>query len=510
MAVSSRLGVLLVILSGGALLLVDGFRSPPRLWYATGGIIAGITLIVYPAISSSSRRSKPSSYPTPSPSTPADSTTGSTTQQTDSEQIAHSTESATQEPDLASQKDSDRTESLPSEEPELPSTTVKRSQRLPVKPRTTKRTTSYTKTSGTRNRASTSTFGDKRATSMVSKGRSPSSGIDNTYFKPVDSSHEFKFLQVDTKFSCVDIDFGPEFIGLDPIPDLIEVDIGPSAASQELIRSPIEIKISALLKALLAPTPRRRIATTVGDSTETSTVIDRHTHQRANDARRRRKQDIHDSQETQYRELDQCTTWTADPLTTFSGMGQSTGRRPQSPNHEPGNRHQPTADVTGFDGWEQRSATAGGYFGDHPSPGRDPLMEEFIRTQDSAAVDEPAADVGLDYSAPQWEPPQWDVDPFEMSDFGPGLAEPKESAFGSVEQAEPSFGAFDWEPSVSIEEPEVDPEFGKEVFGLDGFAESREEMVGLPGFDTGNSLNPLFPDAAGFSDEDLEEDWLSF
>jgi len=71
---------------------------------------------------------------------------------------------------------------------------------------------------------------------MVSKGRDPSSGTDNTYFKPVDSSHEFKFLQVDTKFSYVDVDFGPEFIGLDPIPDLIEVDIGPSAVSQNSSR----------------------------------------------------------------------------------------------------------------------------------------------------------------------------------------------------------------------------------------------------------------------------------
>lgn len=64
MAVSSRLGFLLVVLSGGALLLVDGFRSPPGLWYTTGGAIAGITLVVYPTTSSSSRRSKPFSYPT--------------------------------------------------------------------------------------------------------------------------------------------------------------------------------------------------------------------------------------------------------------------------------------------------------------------------------------------------------------------------------------------------------------------------------------------------------------
>lgn len=86
---------------------------------------------------------------------------------------------------------------------------------------------------------------------MVSKGRGSPSGTDNSDFKPVDSSHEFDFLQVDTKFSYVDIDFGPELIGLDPVPDLIEIDIGPSSVNQELVRSPVEIKISACSKRCL-------------------------------------------------------------------------------------------------------------------------------------------------------------------------------------------------------------------------------------------------------------------
>ncbi len=346
---------------------------------------------------------------------------------------------------------------------------------------------------------------------MVSKGRGPSSGTDNTYFKPVDSSNEFKFLQVDTKFSYVDVDFGPEFIGLDPIPDLIEVDIGPSAVSQELVRSPVEIKISAMLKALLGPTPPEKGATTTNDNTETLTVTDRHTHQRVNEAHPRRKQATHDSQETQHDELYQYTNRTADPLTAFSGMNQSTERRPQSPNHEPENHHRPPADVTGFGGWKNKTATGREFYEDRPSHRRDPPTQEAIRTQDSRSVGGSTAGVGLDYSPPRWEPPQWDADPFGMSDFGAGLAEREESAFGTVEQAEPSFGAFDQVPSVSIEKSEVDPGFSEEVFGLDGFAESREEMVGLPGFDTGSGSGPLFPNAEGFvSNENLEEDWLSF
>jgi len=511
MAVSSRLGVLFVALSGAALLLVDGLRSPPGLWYASGGIVAGITLVVYTLITPSSHRTKPSSYPTPSPSTHSDSKAEATTDQTSSEQTAHFTESATQKPDPAIGKDSEQVESRPSEDPELPSTTAKRSQRLPVDSQTIERTTSYAKASGMRDRASRSTFRNKRATSMVSKGRDPSSGTDNTYFKPVDSSHEFKFLQVDTKFSYVDVDFGPEFIGLDPIPDLIEVDIGPSAVSQELVQSPVEIKISALLKALLAPTPRRRGATSTDDSTETSTVTDRHSHQRSNDAHPRRKQTIPDSQETQYRELDQLANRTADPLLAFSGMNQSTKRRPQSPNHEPRNHHRPTADVTGFGGWKNKAAADRESYDDRPSHRRDLPTQEAIRTQDSRAVGGSTADVGLDYSPPRWEPPQWDTDPFGISDVGAGLAEREESAFGTVEQTEPSFGAFDQVPSVSIEESGVDPGFSEDVFGLDGFAESREEMVDLPCLDTGSGSDPLFPNAESFvSNEDLEEDWLSF
>ena len=336
---------------------------------------------------------------------------------------------------------------------------------------------------------------------MVPKRRGPPSETNNTYFKPVDSSHEFKFLQVDTRFSYVDIDIGPEFIGLDPIPDLIEVDIGPSAVSQELVQSPVEIKISALLKSLLAPTPRRRGVTATDDRTETSTAIDGHTHQWANDARPRRKQTIRDSQETQHGELYQFANRTADPITAFSGMNQSTERRPQPHNHEPENYQQLTADVTGFDGWKNKAATGRDSYDDWPSVRRDPLMEEAIRTQDSGAVNESTSDVGLNYS-----PLQWDVDLFGMSDFDLGLNKPEKAAFGSVEPAEPSFGAFDWESSVSIEKPAVEPGFDEEMFGQDGSAESREEVVGLPRLDTENDTSPLVPDGEGFlSDEDLEE-----
>jgi hypothetical protein len=341
---------------------------------------------------------------------------------------------------------------------------------------------------------------------MVSKRRSSPPETNNTYFKPVDSSHEFKFLQVDTKFSYVDIDLGPEFIGFDPIPDLIEVDIGPSVVSQELVRSPVEIKISALLKTLLAPTPPRRDTTTTEVSTETSEAIDGHTHQRANDARPKGRQTIPDLQKTQDDNRNPFANQTTDALTALSGRDQSTEGRPQSTKHDPGNHHRPTVDVTGFDGWKNEAAIGREFYDDRTFLGRNSLTEEALRTQDSETVDESTSDVGLDYS-----PPQWDADPFGMADFDLGFDESEESAFGAGEQAEPSFGAFDWEGSVSIEGPAVEPGFGEEMFGLDGFAESHEGVVGLPGLDTGNNSSPLFPDGEGFfSDGDLEEDWSLF
>jgi len=101
MTVFGRLGALFVVLGGAALLLVDTLRSPPGLWYAAIGIVAGTTMMAYTVISSPSpRRLQPAPEPT-YPSTSNESTTASTTRQNDSQlvdtpQTAESTESADQ------------------------------------------------------------------------------------------------------------------------------------------------------------------------------------------------------------------------------------------------------------------------------------------------------------------------------------------------------------------------------------------------------------------------------
>jgi len=56
MTVFGRLGALFVVLGGSALLFVDALRSPPGLWYAATGIVAGTTMMAYRVISSPSPR----------------------------------------------------------------------------------------------------------------------------------------------------------------------------------------------------------------------------------------------------------------------------------------------------------------------------------------------------------------------------------------------------------------------------------------------------------------------
>ena len=139
------------------------------------------------------------------------------------------------------------------------------------------------------------------------------------------------------------------------------------------------------------------------------------------------------------------------------------------------------------------------------------MDEEPIGAQDMGIVDEPAVDVGMDSSPPQWEPPQWDADPFGLTDVDPGFSEPEEPVVKPVAQSYLDFGVSDWEPEVPIEEPVMDPEVGEEMLGLDGLAEPPDEAAGLPGLDAETGSNPLLPEGESFfPEEDAEDDWLTF
>ncbi|WP_254538595.1 hypothetical protein [Halomarina litorea] len=434
-------------------------------------------------------------------------------QSADTEQTAESTGSSEQEPEPANDNDpyppqpltSEEPEPPTSEQPELLSTTVKKQHSHPADTGTTQRTTSNTGSSQTRKTARTLTHRQRHVTSTASPRRNPSAETNNPYFKPVDSSREIKFVQVDTKFSYLDIDWGPEFIGFDPIPDLVEVDVGPSVVSHELVRSPIEIKISSFLKAFLTPTPRSSGTAASNDSTWPSTAPDNHARRRTDDTATRRRSAPRDTWETRYLEQDRRVDRRREPLTAADRRQHPAETWPRSSGPEPENHRPTTADTSGYGSREEIGTLDVGRSSIRRSLGSEPVIdEEPIGPQDVVVADEPAVDVGMDYS------PQWDADPFGLTDVTSGFSELEESAVEPVEQPEFGFGMSDWRPGVLIEEPVMGPEIGGEMLGLDGFAESPESAVDLPGPNVENGSNPLFPEAESFFQEDAEDDWLTF
>lgn len=324
MTVFGRLGTLLVVLCGAALLIVDTLRSPPGLWYAAIGIITGTTMIAYIAISSLFLRS-----PQPAPKSTYsrkydESKTTSTTRVTDSQpvdapQTAGSTKSGDREPQPTTDENTEPSEPPTSDEKLGPSsTTLKRPQYLLETPQTMQRSASYTHLSQTKKTAGWSIRQNRHVTSIASPRQNSSTGIENEYFKPVDLGREIKFAQIDTRFSFLDIDLGPEFIGLDPIPDLVEIDIGPSAVSKELVRSPVEIKISSFIKALLTPTPRSYGTAELNDNVLSSS--DNHAHRQTDDRETRRRLAPADTHETRYSDQDRYIGSRYKPLTGTYGQ----------------------------------------------------------------------------------------------------------------------------------------------------------------------------------------------
>ncbi|MBX0324786.1 hypothetical protein EGH21_17305 [Halomicroarcula sp. F13] len=517
MTVFGRLGALFVVLNGAALLLVDALRSPPGLWYAAIGIVAGTTMMAYTVISSTfRRRPQPAPEPTYS-STSNKSTTASTTQQTDSQaveppQTAESPKSTDQERVLESNDNTDPPESPTSEEKPEPSlTTVKDPQRLLKKTQTTERTASYTNSSRTKKTAGTSFRQNRHVTSSVSPRRSPSTETDNQYFKPVDSSHEIKFAQIDTRFSYLDIDWGPEFIGFDPIPDLVEVDVGPSVVSHELVRSPVEIKISSFLKTLLALTPRSSGTATPDVGTQPSVAAYNHVRRRTDDTATSQKSVPRDTYETRYSDQDRRLDSRREPMTAADRRQHPAETWPRS-SPEPGYQRPTTADTTGYGSHEELGTFDSRRSSDRRSLGFEPVIrEEPIGPQEVGVAGNPAVDMDMNHSLPRREPPQSDADTFGLNDVAPGFSEPAESVMDPIEQPALGFGMSDWEPGMLIDEPMVDPEVGAEMLGLDEFAESSEGAVGLPGSDVENGSNPLFLESEClFPEPDAADDWLGF
>ncbi|MFC7043954.1 hypothetical protein [Halonotius sp. GCM10025705] len=282
-----------------------------------------------------------------------------------------------------------------------------------------------------------------------------------------------------------------EFIGLDPIPDLIEIDIGPSAVSKELVRSPVEVKLSSFIKTLLAPTPRSYGTAALNDNAPQSSS-DNRAHRQTDDRTTRWRSVPADTYETGYSEQDRCMDRHHKPLTGSYGQQESVEKWPMSSGLEHENHHPTTADKTGYGSREEIGGFDDERSNEPHSFHREPVVEEApIEPRDMCVADEPAVDMGMNYSLPRWGSTQWNADPFGLSDIAAGFSEPEESAIDPIEQPELGFGMFDQDTGMLSEESVVDTDAGAEVFGLDEFSESLEGGVDFSVSDVKSGSNPL-------------------
>jgi len=516
MTVIGRLVALTVVIGGAGIVLIG-------------------TLVVGYLLRSSRTARRPESAAEPASSSP--STESTSTEATDSEQPSGSAGPFTQETESANEDTQSQADPPSPEEDPGPSTTVTNPQDIQTPPRTgtnqtAHRTTANTGSSRTRTTREASTRRTRRVYGSSSQRRNLSTEADNPYFKPVESDHSIRFADVDMRFSYLDVDYGPEFLELDPIPDLVEVDLGPSAISQELVRSPIEFKISYFLKALLAPTPRSTGADSP-DETMRSEPDSTYARPRTDDIRTEQRQATQDTQDTRYREHRPSTHRPDRPRDSFQREEQSMRHRSEAPDHERRERRHFSADTPGYGSREDTDAAGIGRSDQPLFPDREPLtVDDPLDLPGPGAVDEPASDpvpderrggrplfdVGAEYSPSRWDPPKLDADPFGRDDRGSAFPEPAEPSVDPVEpfsmfsDVEPGFGGetFGWEPDGSIEEPAAVPGIAEEMLGLKQFDEAPEEPVGLPGIDVEEGSNPLLPDSGVFSEGDVEENWLSF
>lgn len=537
MTVVGRLGPLFVVGGGAALPFVDGLRSPPSIWYGAVIVFVGVVMVAYAAVSSpSARRPQPSTEPS-SRSTSPEAETSSSTQSTGSEQTAKDTESSRQEAATSTiDDDPDPADFSPSaDKPERPSTTVKIPQDLPATTQPTQRTTTRTGSARRRTASRTTTRKKRRVFRTTPPRQDSVPKANNRYFTPVESNRAIRFVDIDTKFSYLDVDWGPEVVELDPIPDLVEVDIGPSAVSQELVRSPIEIKISSFLKALFAPTPPRAAFSSTDESTR-STTTESQACQRRDNTHPGRRSAARDSRDRRYREQDRRVYRSDDPWAPVERDKQPGRSRSQSPGREPVVRSRRSVAMASYGSREDtdvagtRWLDTGLFSTSNLRTAENPLIPDLEMVDES--MSDPIYDERLGRRTPfdvrqEYSPLQRDApDPFGCDDAAPAFSEapeppvnPAEPRIDSVERFKmfsdkdpaPGFELFDWAPDGAIEEPVVELGIEEEMFGLDRFVEATEEPVGLSGLDANSGSNPLLPESDElFPDDSVAKDWLSF
>lgn len=372
----------------------------------------------------------------------------------------------------------------------------------------------------------------KTVTRTTSQRQTPSSTPRNKYFKPVDWNRSIRVADVDTRFSYVDIDGAPKIFDLDVAPDIVEIDLGPSAVSHELVRSPIEIKISSLLKNLLQPTPTSSDTAPPPETPQEETSTRNRSLNRPENPRTAPAQDTPYSQDHHYRGQVPTAHRLEDPVEYTGADEWSKGNRPSTHSQDtrlPGYATPYDYDSNGWGGEETPDKWVAGQ-DDVAEWGQGPA-EELIGVSDMLAVDEPthrpvqveSGDIGYqsgvnwEYSPPRVDPPQVDgPDLPELGNFGGMLHEPDAPFADAVDpwdgpSDEHMFGPEnnEYAPEASAVEPAVDPGIGEDMFGLSPFEESVEEAIETFGGFGEVDSDPLFPEV---EDDSFDEpnDWLTF
>lgn len=531
MAVIGRLRALFMVFFGAALLFVpDVFHA----WFTEfitsflevslfGAVIAfvGLVMLAYQVVTSTPDRHPRRAFrPTPKrTSTNSTSTTSTSSTKADSSSVLTESEieDELKEPEPSPTK-------VPSKSQ---STTVKRAPPQATGHQKTQRITASTNSYRPKKSAEGSSPPKRPVFRTTSERPASSTQANNEYFKPVDYDRLIRVADVDTRFSYIDVDVAPELLDLDLVPDIVEVDMGLNAVSHELVRSPIEIKVSSLLKNLVHPTSPSTGPAQTERNTRSKKSEHTRSHNNTADNRTPRDRTTRYPHENSYREQEPAVYRHRERVEYPETDEWATGTKSSMQSGDAGVSSYSTAEAYDYSGWEPSDTLNNGVFGQGGfSEWESRMAEEMVGIPGTDVMDEPAtpplqdeewgvghqSGLNQEYSLPRVDLPQVDgPDLPEFGDLEAMLREPDAPFVDAVESFswgadEPGFGFEnrDYTPDA----PVVEPETGADLFRVNWFEESVEEVRNS--FDAGEiDSNPLFPELEDGYFEELD-DWLTY
>ncbi|QLH82999.1 hypothetical protein [Halosimplex pelagicum] len=542
MTVTGRLGAL-VSVSGVVILFLDNPYSVPNLWNGTGMIIVGAVLVTYRVLIPPVDQRRQSAPGTVSSSKSATGNAVSSMDSTSSQQTTEPTEISKEQSAAEDNSETPEPASSSDVRQEPSSTPVEHRQSLgtadwlPLQA-TTQTEATHTRfhalsqsSSHTRTPVGVSTQGSRDVAATSSQRGYLSSGGGNKYFKPIESSYEHNLFDIDMRVSYVDLDGGLAGVELDLAPDLVEIDIGPSAMSQELVRSPVQLKISSFIKSLFAPSPRYTDTGSHQEATGFETAVESYSRSRTDKGNPEQRQTIREAQSTSSQEQHRAGEHVNEPVEFIEGNERPVDPRPQLPSQRFEESCHPSADMAGYVNGEE--TVGSGQSQDSFLPGQESLrVDDLDNTGDSPRLDDLVSKPAIDESQETWsepcqvpsdslsqlDPPRLDPNAVGQVDLDCGFDDLGEPAVDAVEpfpmvsqeESASGFNQCSWEPYRSIDEPSVDSRAVEDVFETGGFFEEPEDSIEAPDPIARNRSEQLLPDAEPFAaDEDLSEDWPS-